>query len=347
VNIWELEPDRGIQRLGGLTAATRKVTFSPDGRRLAGLSDEWRLGVWEIPSGRLLRIFELAAAVYADSAACSFDVDGRRLAFAAGTSAQVLNLDTGQTEGQWHLPFGKRNNLQFTPDGRLCLSRTELESELETCWRWKLYELPPGQPAGVLHQQVGFRDSTINLVLTAGAARLVVLGKDLQTRSNYLATIEVTSGRELWRRETGNSKEWEVLRVDASGTQCAVLLELDLVRNGDIRDLTLVSLADGQRIAILGNCSALSPMGTDYAVVDDYGIQIRDWLRDDREEGNQAFILATDGTINTDTVTFSPDGLQLAFGSQEGGVFIANLAEVRRRLAELQATESGIRESRP
>ena len=105
----------------------------------------------------------------------------------------------------------------------------------------------------------------------------------------------------------------------------------------EIGDMTLVNLADGQRIATLGNCSAISPVGANYTTASESGIQIRNWQRHDREEGNQALILATDGTTNADTVTFSPDGLQLAFGGPESGVFVANLAEVRRRLAELQA----------
>jgi len=345
VNVWELKPDRGIRQLSGLAAPIRKVTFSPDGRRLAALSDEWRLGVWEIPSGRLLRIFELAAAVYADSAACAFDADHRRLAFAAGTSARIFDLDTGRTEAIWNLPFGKRHALQFTPDGRLFLSRVEPEpgSELgsEPYWRWSLYELPPGQAARPLHRQAGFKDATINLVLTAGASRLVVLGKDRQSRSNHLAAIEVVSGREQWRRETGGSKGWEILRVDPAGSRCAAIFGPLRLRSdqSEIREMTVVNLSDGQGIATFNDCSALSPVGTDYAVADAYGIRILDWQRRDREAFSDALLLAVDGTIGTDTISFSPDGLRLAFGGPESGVFVANLAEVRRRLAELQAPE--------
>ena len=330
VSLWELEPDRGIQRLRGLATPIRNVKFSPDGGCLAALSDEWHLGVWEIPSGRLLRIFELAASTYADNAGCAFDADHRRLAFAGGTSARIFELGTGQTLATWDLPNGKLNNMQFTSDGRLFLGRVERDPGATSLQRWNLYELPPGQPALRRHGQSGTHDTAINLTLTAGAARLLVLSKDRQTGSNHLAAIEVVSGRETWRLATGNSKNWEVLRVDPTGSRCAAVIGPGVEK----REMALLNVDDGQTIVRFStDCLALSPVGTEYAD----SRQITHWHQRDREDHQPALLMTSDGNPIGDTYTFSPDGKRIAFGSEEGAVFVMNLAEVRRRVAGLHA----------
>ena len=331
ISLWGLEPDRGIQRLRGLTTPIRKVRFSPDGGRIAAISDEWRLGVWDVPGGRLLRIFQLAAGIYADSASCAFGSDHRRIAVASGTFARTYDLETGRTLTTWDLPDGRRNSLEFSSDGRLFLARVESDSGPDPIRRWKVYELPVGQPALVRCSQPGSNDTTINVTLAPGDVRLVVLGKDTQSRSNHIAVIDLVSGRERWRRATGNSKNWENLRVDPMGTRCSTKWgPMDPVV--EVPKMAILNLDDGKEEGILGDCWALGPMGHEYVVSK---AQILQREGPKGEAAPPAILLASDGKIITDTHSFSPDGKRMAYGVEESAVFVVNLSDVRNRVATL------------
>jgi WD40 repeat protein/tRNA A-37 threonylcarbamoyl transferase component Bud32 len=54
-HVWQVEDGRGIRTLRGLSSQISQVCLSADGRRLAALAHNWRVGVWEAGSGRLLR----------------------------------------------------------------------------------------------------------------------------------------------------------------------------------------------------------------------------------------------------------------------------------------------------
>src|SRR5207249_463696 len=56
VDVWELQPDRGIQTLRGLASIVEKVAFSPDEKLLAALSHDSRVGVWDLHTGELLHV---------------------------------------------------------------------------------------------------------------------------------------------------------------------------------------------------------------------------------------------------------------------------------------------------
>src|SRR5262249_36336889 len=47
VRLWSIEDGRGIRSLRGLTARVEKLAFSPDGRSLAALSQDWRVAIWD------------------------------------------------------------------------------------------------------------------------------------------------------------------------------------------------------------------------------------------------------------------------------------------------------------
>lgn len=67
--------------------AARKVWFSRDSRRLAALSDDWHLAVWDLVRRHVLFVFQTPKGELADSAGGCFDADGDRFAFATGREA--------------------------------------------------------------------------------------------------------------------------------------------------------------------------------------------------------------------------------------------------------------------
>src|SRR5262249_55754094 len=83
VDVWEIEDGRGIRTLRGLVGQVGQVIFSPDGARVAALTQAWQVGVWDRVASRLLRRFDVPPGRYTDNAGFAFSQDGRRLAFAA------------------------------------------------------------------------------------------------------------------------------------------------------------------------------------------------------------------------------------------------------------------------
>ncbi len=72
VSIRDLENGRGIQTLGGLTGPVQWVLFAPDGRKLAALSRDWRLAIWDVRTGRLDAILNAPKGYSADNAGLAF-----------------------------------------------------------------------------------------------------------------------------------------------------------------------------------------------------------------------------------------------------------------------------------
>ena len=59
VNVWELEPGRGIDSLRGLQRSVYTSVFSPDGRMVGALSNDWHVGIWDRTTHRLLHVLEV------------------------------------------------------------------------------------------------------------------------------------------------------------------------------------------------------------------------------------------------------------------------------------------------
>ena len=56
-----------MRLLRGLSASVVSVAFSSDARRLAALSNNWQLSVWDLEVNRLLHILRVAPGFYNDS----------------------------------------------------------------------------------------------------------------------------------------------------------------------------------------------------------------------------------------------------------------------------------------
>ena len=128
--LWEIGAGRGLQSLRGLSAPAELVAVSPDGRRIAALSQEWQVAVWDVGGpgcDRLLWVFDGPRGFTADNAALAFRPDGRQLAVATGREARLWDLDAGEVVRSWPLPPGLRDALAFPTMDRLLLFRAERE----------------------------------------------------------------------------------------------------------------------------------------------------------------------------------------------------------------------------
>ncbi|MCI0540868.1 MAG: hypothetical protein L0Z50_37180, partial [Verrucomicrobiales bacterium] len=324
IDLMQLEPQRGVLRLRGLSAPVRKVWFSPDSRLIGALSDQWLLAIWETETGKLRRLIEVPAAVYADNAGLAFDSSGQHLAFAAGTEGRLVDLDSGRTADTWRLQPGLGDEMQFDSEGRLLLARWEWDDAQSGLKRWNFYELRRGGDVIVRHAQLDTNYTTISLGLSAKAGCLVVLAHDRRSGLNSVRCFDLHDGRERWVQSTERTTMWDLVRLDPTGHWCAYTLT-------DLHpDRALLSIADGRRVAILPEgCQALSPSGREYAGADS-------WRLHSLDAPGVEIPFAADGDPAGDTHTYSPDGRLFAWATGTV-VMVADIETVRAKLAELRA----------
>ncbi len=320
VALWELEPTRGLRVLRGLASSARKVLFSANGARLAALSDDWRLGVWEVGSGRLLFLFETPiGSSSADSAGACFDASGEQLAFAAGREACLFDLKTGDILQRWRLAEGASDQLAFDARGCWLLLRRERPPGHRK-GVWRLHELGASESPVLLHEQTETNWSPVNLVFAPGAGRFLVWHAGGQGGPITIRAYDVASGRELWKAATQGTNPDLRVCADPSGRWFAYTAyastRLRLMRFSDFREIGTAA----------ERCEAISPSGQQFVNHD----QLMAVLK-----GTERIPLVTDWTALSWVSAFSPDGTRLAWGTEEGAVLVADIQEVRRRLSGL------------
>ena len=125
VQVYDLHEGRGMQSLLGLQTKIERVAFSRDGRLIAALSDDWRVGIWDRTSGQLRYLFDVPAGFFTDNAWMAFDPTARRFAFSGHEHATLWDLETGRLLQTWKLPPGLQDKLAFHGPDQLFLFRSE------------------------------------------------------------------------------------------------------------------------------------------------------------------------------------------------------------------------------
>jgi WD40 repeat protein len=115
---WDLKSGAPDTPLEPGAAATQRLYFSPDGRRLVGTDSGGGARVWEWPSGRLLWQAPPRATVIGVAPA-AFSPDGRKLVL-AGIQGPIRMFDaaTGQPAGELEGHSGMNQAIAFAPDSR-------------------------------------------------------------------------------------------------------------------------------------------------------------------------------------------------------------------------------------
>ncbi|MCL4786048.1 MAG: protein kinase [Verrucomicrobia bacterium] len=313
IRLWDLEGGRGIRPLRGLREATRKVWLSPDGRRLAALSDDWRLGIWRMEDYELLGLFESPIGFLADNAGGAFDARSERFAFASGTEACLLDLRSRTTLHQWRLEAGYSDQLIFDDRGRLLLLRRERDTETQR-WIWRLQELATAENPALLHQQTDPSWSPGGMAFLPGGARFLVWHGGHAGTEGMLRAIEVATGREVWHVNSGTTHGDLRVCLDPSGRRFA--------HNGyHPRPLRIFNIPSFEPAGVAAAaCQAIGPNGEQFL--------LPQWYLPARL-GDKGFPLKTDWTELAFVCAFSPDGNRLAWGTEEGEVLVADLPALR------------------
>jgi serine/threonine protein kinase/WD40 repeat protein len=326
--------NRGVLQLHGLRTPCARIALSMDGRVIAALSRDWRIGVWDVASGRLLRLVDLPEGPFADNAALALDDAGTRLAGASGTSACLWDVSSGRRLQHWSLPPGFSNELAFTAAGGLTLVRSELQSMADYPSRIYRYSDHPRRirgrdlltsPEKPIFEIDAFPMHSYGIALTPNGERVLVDGLSLEgVRSVRL--FDGRTGGELRRYPLAHERDYDSLHADSAGP--TMVFEED----PDAALLRVIDAAEGApRERLRAALMALGPGGDSWlgSRVPDNEPSLGIYRR-----GSERPIFRLSHFSRVHFARFSAHGRLLALTGQ-GFLDVVDLVRVERRLQEL------------
>lgn len=342
VVVFRIDQSRGIRRLRGLSGQLVQLVMDRSSQTLAVLSSDWQIGLWDLETGRLLRIFHPPPAIYSDNAGIALSHNGTQLAFAAGTRASLWETRSGAVIRQWSdLPPGLQDAPAFTPRGELLLLRVETltGNELpgrEADWRsnprvCRLRNLSREnwrQPVRTLEL---FNRVVFDIEAADDGSGWAVEGihSDAAGDSRYVVILDAPSGVPRTAPvPSARSDPSAVLRLDPFGDRLACDIDGD-------RLAEIISCVDGR---VLRECATpvhgLSPGGRQIASFVNGRCEFRSPVDDEQPRAALGRLQRIAGSV----CRFSFDGRRAVWGNADGSVCVCELQRVIDRLNQL-ATE--------
>ncbi len=340
VEVLELDNGRGIQTLYGLRGQVAWSCFSPDGRRLAGLSQTFEAGIWDRETGKLLRLLDAPMNLFADNAGLAFSADGRRFALASGERATLWDVETGAVLGSWTLPGGLCDTLAFEGPDRLRLLRNETKSgrvpptsdyhPKDHPRVLRLRRLTVPDRIEVVREINDFNIHVFTAAVTPDGSTFVAEGLGGAAGGSVSRShkaFDGATGRELWSVPVLSKINSASVGIDPGGR---ILCHADDNNGGKVLTWPLMDVRTGK---VLGHIDPepdiLGPSAIRwFSRLTDFGGTLRLM-----EKGHDRPRLLIPTPENAGGV-FSPDGLHVALARADGTVTLLDLAEIQRRLAE-------------
>ena len=292
VTVWDLENGRGVRTLPGLSNQVTKLLYSPDGKFLAALSQDWWIAVWDLRSGQLRRLFRNPRGLFADNAALAFNADGSRLAFTTKDVGRLWDFTAG-TERRWKLGEGLVDRLVYPSADKLLSFRVEAdEKSPPVCRVRSLLGPDPLQP---LLEKREFKRGVRHAVLPPDGAYVVVEGQSEPNRGpRRITAYDMVTGKTILDVESRMTRDFSALDSrDGSGKTLGYTAD-------DSGTYILVEMPSGKLLSTYE-----APVGYHASV----------------------YSLAT----STASASHAPSA-SLAWAHADGTVMVADLNEVRRRL---------------
>jgi WD40 repeat protein len=186
-----------------------RVVFSPDGGRIALLSSDYDLQLWNLRTQEVRLVLREPGFLSQQMPlgwpppSFAFSPDGRHFAVAvAAQVARVHDSDTGAPMSPLLVHTGRLTSIRFAPDGRVIASSAD-----GTVRQW---DAATGQPAGpALAHPPGV--GVVAAVLGPGGARIATIGGDQIVR-----VWDAASGRLLAQLEHGGEVRAAVFSPDGA-----------------------------------------------------------------------------------------------------------------------------------
>jgi WD40 repeat protein len=330
VYIWELDVGRGLLPLQGLTGEVAQVVFSPKGDRLAALSVNWELGIWDVATGNLLHLLEVSPGFFADNAALAFSADSRKFAFSSGREASLWDVESGRLVRSWTgLPPGLCDNLAFGRDRRLLLIRAEtIDGKMSrsadadprkhprVCRVRNLFATEPLNPVHVITE---FNWKIYRIGATSDGSHFVVDGQtgNLPTNNHNVKVFDCTTGASVWSAVSSASPEGSCVNLaDPGGKLLFFQPTYDSMAH-------LLEMPSKRFVATTQGAGNVSPNGL-------LRVHLLRLFRGDATA--PGLELDVDLHWSSYSTPFNSAGTRLAWGNDDGSVITCDIAEVQRRL---------------
>ncbi len=275
-----------------------QFAFAPDGKVLAAASDDDRVCLWEVPTGRELRSLENVTAGIDPGVA--FSADGKILATGFGDELRRWDTSTWKELPRWPLKSGRAGKLFFSPDGRVlaCLGRTRRDNQTSVNTVVFL-DTSTGQEMHHLDGRKNYRAPSIAFAPDSKTWAYV------DCHDKTIALYDVRTGKELRRFEGHSSRAWTV----AFSPDGRTLASTD--NNGKLR---FWNTATGEQLPRRGSfhVSNLTFFPDGKRLLGWYGVPLRYDIAAGKEIPTPGPRWSGEGPV-----LLSPDGTRLAWANEQ------------------------------
>jgi WD40 repeat protein len=343
VDVWRLENGRGLQTLDGLSGRIALVEFSRDGNRVAAMSHQWEIGVWDLKSGQLLYVFQAPAGPFADNAAIAFSDDNRSLAFTSGTNAVLWDLKNGKSKA-WPLNPGFVDNVAFHPGlGKFLSCRVETKGG-----KWPAAGAPPIEHPRVARIREWSSKGLLDIAeitdfnwhvskgaMARNASVLVLDGIDAgaKGKTRTVRIYSLPAAKELWSETidpaAGSGGD---LPLDPAGK----FFSVQTYAVGKPLGAKLLEIGDGKTTNWLFIPQTLGPEAHFATTTANEGRDVRSVGLELRRNGQKTPLVTFPSRNSVGTaVQFNRAGTHFAWGTDDGAVILCDIAATQAKLAEL------------
>lgn len=345
VFVYELEHGRGLRTLRGLRQRVEKVAISADSRRIAVLTGDSELGVFDRNTGLSLGTTEAPESYFTDNAALVLNTDGTRLFCSTGHAARLWDVDRKRLIREWELSPGLSDAAAFRPDGRIFLIRQETEGGLEApfggsdprrhprvCRSFLLSEQGVREEVG----EIGDLDVSIGeIVVSADASFFAVTGYGSKSgkEERIVRLYEGLSGKLIGPIATRPAPRTSstMIRFDALGKRLSVQNFYPRSDAHFIYEVPSLKLAGQVNSPIVSvNRGVMRWVKLVAETLDSPTLILLN------QEGKTEPLLRIVRDIESSNLSgcgLSPDGDTIIWGNRDGTVTVCDLNEIQRRLA--------------
>ncbi|MCI0535938.1 MAG: WD40 repeat domain-containing serine/threonine-protein kinase [Verrucomicrobiales bacterium] len=328
----DVQDRRGIQALRGLTSQASLVRFSKSGQLLAALAHNWQVGIWNVSSNRLERMFDTPKGQYADNAAMAFGPDDTEFAFASGDYVCLWDLTTGRLLQKWKVPNGLVQVLAFRESGHLLFFQWEADpvTKRPVC---RTRELAPNGFIEPLYELPEYDGRVIHAAASPDGQLIGVVGTSSQspTTNHVVKVFDMFTGKEQYQlpcdtigHKTSNQVVW-----DPSGRFVCYKWTKHSVWE-------LVEVGNRSNSARFDRLiQAIHPTGHRFAAQPTTPASAKGCYYFSNDKSVATTLLGLDHAFASTLAEFSPDGHLLAWGTEDGTVLVCDLEKTRSELAKI------------
>lgn len=233
VRVFALESNHGIRVLRGLGQHAGKIAFSRDGRWLAALAADWRIGLWDIVDGQLRHIFSVPKdeGGLASQMWLGFSPDGMTLACGRTTAGAAWSVRSGNLISSWQNPLEGPSTYAFDSSGKLLqifihqdYARTnDAPVSARTRVRWAIRRVPDPKGTIVEGDYEWPYEARLQGSLGRDARYLLIESDNLGTnvvQDHRFVVFDTTRGRQIWSSEPKTFARFHAA-LDSTGTVVA------------------------------------------------------------------------------------------------------------------------------